>query len=65
MDKMDYNALEDLLEEVETAVEDMQDIVIIDDNDEETDEVATYVLQIEGAVRDMQRYLYGRGLEHF
>ena len=64
LDAMDYNALDDLLEEADTIISDMQDIVIIDEDDE-ADEIATYVLQIEGAVRDMQRYLSGRVLEKF
>jgi len=64
LDAMDYNALDDLLEEADTIISDMQDIVIIDEDDE-ADEIATYVLQIEVAVRDMQRYLSGRVLEKF
>ena len=63
MDTMKMNEIWDFVEQAEALFDGVKDEVYLNEENEDEDEVATLIMQVEGAISDLDCFLWSLVLE--
>lgn len=63
MDTMKMNEIWDFVEQAEALLDGVKDEVYLNEENEDEDEVATLIMQVEGAISDLDCFLWSLVLE--